>query len=232
MDADVAPTAAVLADPARVAMLWAVSDGRALAAGALARAGGVTASAASAHLSKLVAAGLLAVTPRGRHRWYRLANPRVVAALEALAALTPPAPIRLTAPTGLRLARTCYDHLAGALGVRITDVLVDRRILIPSGAQYALSASGEREFAALGIDVAAVTTAAGRTRRPLARACLDWSERRHHLAGALGAALATHLIDSEWMARTPAGRALTITPHGRRCFRQILGIVVDVSLRE
>ena len=223
-DARVAPTAALLADPARAAMLWALSDGRALPAGELAQVARVGAPTASAHLARLTAGGLLACERHGRHRYYRLANPAVVAALEALAALAPPTPAasprEAHAGRAVRLARTCYDHLAGVLGVQVTEALVAQGALVLVGRGYPVTDGGRERFAALGVDVAAVEREARRTRRPLTRACLDWSERRYHLAGALGAALADRLLAAGWVERTPASRALRITNDGRRALRR------------
>jgi len=229
MEMDITPIAAVLSDRARVAMLWAVSDGRRLPATALAEAGHVTPSAASAHLTKLVDTGLLGVERHGRQRRYWLANPAVVAALEALAAVPPAAPPGVAVPSPLSLARTCYDHLAGALGVRVTDVLVARGALGLEGDVYRVT--DPETFADLGVDLGAVTDAANRARRPVARPCLDWSERRYHLAGALGAALVTRFLDVGWVSRQATSRALTVTSQGRRGFRRTLGITVDVALR-
>jgi DNA-binding transcriptional ArsR family regulator len=231
MEMDIAPIAAVLADRARVAMLWAVSDGRRLPAAALAAAGHVSPSAASAHLTKLVSTGLLAVERQGRQRRYWLANPAVVAALEALAAVPPAAPPDVPVPSPLSLARTCYDHLAGALGVRVTDTLMARGALQLEADAYHVTPLGVEMFATLEIDVDHVANVAQGTRRAFARPCLDWSERRHHLAGALGAALVTRWLDAEWVARLPTSRALAVTPQGRRGFRRTLGITVDVALR-
>jgi DNA-binding transcriptional ArsR family regulator len=223
-EARVAPTAALLADPARAAMLWALSDGRALPAGELARVACIGAPAASAHLAKLTAGGLVEAERHGRHRYYRLANPAIVAALEALAAVAPPA--RATslreahAATGIRLARTCYDHLAGTLGVRITESLVEQGALAADGRAYVVTDAGVSRFARLGIDVDEVAEEARRTRRPLARACLDWSERRYHLAGALGAVLVERFLDAGWIERMRASRALRITNAGRRALKR------------
>lgn len=228
MDLDIAPIAGLLADRARVEMLWAVSDGRHLSAGSLAEVGQVSPSAATAHLTKLVSAGLLAVERQGRRRLYRLANPTVIAALEALAAVAPAPRAASRAPTQLHLARTCFDHLAGALGVRVTDVLIARGAIVLSDDAYTITASGEGTFAELGVDTKAVASG---TRRAVARPCLDWSERRHHLAGALGAALISRWIAAEWFERLPDTRALTVTPQGRRGFRRLLGITVDITLR-
>jgi DNA-binding transcriptional ArsR family regulator len=239
-DDRIAPTASLLADPARVAILWAVSDGRALPAGELAWAGQVSAAAASAHLAKLTAGGLLAVERHGRHRYYRLADPAIVRAMEALAAATPRADRRSRAETGaggaeplgpsaaLRRARTCYDHLAGTLGVGVAEALVKRGTLVLEEGNYVLTGTGTGDpgFAALGLDVAAVRAAAERRRRPLARACLDWSERRYHLAGALGAALTRSLLDREWVERVRGSRALRVTSGGRRALRRHFGVQV------
>jgi DNA-binding transcriptional ArsR family regulator len=226
MEIDIAPIAGLLSDRARVAMLWAVSDGRHMPASTLAETGHVSPSAATAHLSKLVAAGLLAVERKGRQRLYRLANPAVVAALEALAAVPPAAPPDVQTPSPLSLARTCYDHLAGALGVRVTDVLIARGALRLEGDAYAVTSVDT--FTDLGIDMRTVGTG---TRRAFARPCLDWSERRYHLAGALGAALTTRWLEEGWLARSPLNRAVSVTSHGRRGFRHALGIIVDLALR-
>lgn len=234
-DADVAPLAALLADPGRVAMLWAVSDGRALPAGELAHAARVAPSAASAHLAKLVAGGLLVAERHGRHRYYRLASPRLVGALEALAALAPPRAARSAAEahggSTVRFARTCYDHLAGELGVRVTEALVEQGALALEGDTFAVTARAPEMFGVLGVDLDAVAASSRRTKRPLTRACLDWSERRYHLAGALGAALAHSLLARAWVARAPVGRALRVSNVGRRGLRRTLGLVVDVARR-
>ncbi len=219
-DANIAPLASLIGDPVRAAMLWAVSDGRALPAGELCRIARSTPSAGSAHLTRLVAGGLLTVERHGRHRYFKLATPGVVSALEALAAIAAPTPAaslkEAHAAGAIRLARTCYDHLAGLLGVGLTRALVEQNALVLTGREYSVTDAGIARFATLGIDVNRVAEAARRTRRPVARACLDWSERRHHLAGALGAALVTRLLELAWVERMPASRALKITNQGRR----------------
>lgn len=231
-DANVAPTAALLADPARIAMLWALSDGRACSAGELAGTAGVTASTASEHLARLVSGGLLQGQSQGRHRYYRLANPAVIQALESLAGLAPAPPLSAPAPiTPLRFARTCYDHLAGALGVRVTETLVARGALQPAQRDFQIAPRGDELLSELGVDVASVTEAARRSRRVLARSCLDWSERRSHLAGALGAALATALLERQWLERMPRTRAVKVTRAGRVGLRRVLDLTVDVALR-
>jgi DNA-binding transcriptional ArsR family regulator len=190
MEADLAGVAALLADPARAAMLDRLLAGRALSAGELARGAGVTAPTASAHLRRLLDGGLVAVEAQGRHRYYRLAGPPVAEAVEALARLARPLPVRSLRQSqraeALRFARTCYDHLAGVVGVAAAAALERDGALRPAGGRdYELTAAGERLLGGLGVDVAAVA----RRRRAFARRCLDWTERAPHLSGALGAAL-------------------------------------------
>ncbi len=227
-DANVALIATLMADAARATMLFAVSDGRALPAGELARAARVSPATASGHLAKLLNGGLLVAERHGRHRYYKLADPAVVHALEALAAVGPAARAKSLKDAhvakGIRLARTCYDHLAGTLGVAVTDAAIDRGALVLEGREYAITTVGASLFAAIGIDTVSVASNAMRTRRPITRACLDWSERRYHIAGALGAALATRLIDLAWLERTPASRALRITNEGRRALWKYFGV--------
>lgn len=214
-DAQVAPVAALVADSTRSTILFALSDGRSLPACELALQAGVKAPTISYHLDKLIAGGLVAADRRGRHRYYRLASPSVVGVLEVLATLAPPAPARTfregQTAKALRYARTCYDHLAGFVSVQIADSLLRRGCLVPAGSDYRLTPDGERLFASLGVDVAA----AAAERRRFARPCLDWSERRDHLAGALGAALLARLLELGWIERTAASRAVRLTDPGR-----------------
>jgi len=225
MDADVniAAVAALVGDPARARMLTALMDGRARTAKELAYGAGVTPQTASSHLAKLVGARLLAMERQSRHRYFRLAAPSVGHAVEALMAVAPTRP-RVTVAAGpldgLRLARTCYDHLAGRLGVRLTDALVRRRLLRPSGRDFLLTASGVRFLGRLGVDVEKTR----RERRAFARQCLDWSERRAHLAGALGAAVARRCLDLHWMHPVGGERTLVLTPQGLRGLRTWFGI--------
>ena len=175
-----AEVAALLADPGRAGMLVALWDGTARPAGELARIAGVSAATASAHLGKLVAGGVLRVEPRGRHRYYRLAGPEVAHALESLARLLPPRPANTAldaAVSPLRAARLCYDHLAGRLGVALSDAMLARGWLALSNGAYTLRPSSQRALARLGVDVAQL----GGERRPLLRTCLDWTERREHV---------------------------------------------------
>jgi DNA-binding transcriptional ArsR family regulator len=225
MDANIALPAALIGDPARAAILSALCDGRAQPAGALAYAARVTPQSASNHLAKLLEGGLLAVEVEGRHRYYRLASPQVASAMEALAHLAPP--IRsLDAPRTpkarrLRFSRSCYDHLAGRLGVAVAAQLEARGYLVAldrASKQYALSLAGRRWFQQLGVEVDSLeTTAPG-----FARRCLDWTERRHHLAGRLGAALMSRFIDLGYLRRDGASRSLSVTPTGVSELRRLL----------
>ncbi|HEX8271180.1 MAG TPA: winged helix-turn-helix domain-containing protein [Longimicrobiaceae bacterium] len=224
-DASIAPTAALLADPTRVAILCALADGRVRPAGELARQAGVSASTASEHLARLLAGGLVAVERHGRHRYYRVGGEPVVAALEAVGAIAqasaPPGFREAAAARAVRHARACYDHLAGALGVQVTRALVERGVLVPAGLRYDVPPGGAEFLAArLGVDVERASAG----RRPLTRACLDWTERAHHLAGALGAELLARLLALGWLERTEGSRALRVTPAGRRGFRDVLEI--------
>jgi DNA-binding transcriptional ArsR family regulator len=209
-----AAVAALLGDAARAAMLTALMHGRAMTAGELAREAGVTPQTASAHLSRLRESGLVLVEHQGRHRYCRLAGPEVAEVLEGLMDLA----ARTAGPkarfgprdAGLREARLCYDHLAGAAGVALYDGLVASGRLDDAGG-LALTPSGRAFVAELGIDLAALEA----KRRPLCRACLDWSERRTHLAGALGAALFQRFVALGWLRPRAGSRLVEVTPPGR-----------------
>jgi DNA-binding transcriptional ArsR family regulator len=223
MEVDLAVGASAIADPARAAMLDALLDGAPRSAGALAREAGVAASTASHHLGRLLDAGLIVVEPDGRRRAFRLARPEVARALEALALICPPRASRTlrraTRAEAERAARTCYDHLAGRLGVAVCDALLDAGAIAPDGDRaYALGTGADAAFGALGISLP------GAGRRAYARPCLDWSERRPHLAGALGAAVADALLERRWVARVPNTRALRVTDAGREGLRDVLGV--------
>lgn len=224
-DAAISPVASLLADPARVAILLALSDGREVAAGELAEVAGVTAATASIHLAKLRAAGLVGLRRLGRHHLYRLVRPELVQAMEALAVLAPESAAPRThrqARIGraVRNGRTCYDHLAGRLGVGLARSLVDRGAVRLAGQGFEVTPAGERLLGDLGVDLAAARA----RRRAFAPACLDWSERVPHIAGALGAALLTLLLDRGWIVRTPASRAVEVTGAGRRGLARTFGI--------
>jgi len=215
----------LIADPTRAAMLTALVDGLARPAGELAYAAGVTPQTASSHLSKLLDGGLLLCEREGRHRYYRLAGDHVAQALEHLAAISRPPPVRRPPLSReartLQFARSCYDHLAGRLGVALTDALVARDyIRMAPERQFAISNAGADWFDGLGMDVCALRP----TRRGLARQCLDWTERRHHLAGPLGVQLLATLCEAGWLRRSRASRVIRVTPTGWICLREQLGI--------
>ena len=212
----IAEVAALIGDTARANILSALMGGQALTAGELARHAGVTAQTTSGHLAKLADAELIALEKQGRHRYYRLATPDVAEAIHALMTVAASGPKRHH-PIGprdeaLRNARTCYDHLAGRLALELADVLCERgHLTLTDGAGF-VSAEGERFFKRFGIDLAALD---GTSKRPLCRTCLDWSERRPHIAGKLGAALLDRLLGLKWVERVPDSRALRITVPGQ-----------------
>jgi DNA-binding transcriptional ArsR family regulator len=267
-DSDIAPPAALMADPTRAVMLHALLEGRPLAAGELARLAGVTAATASSHLARLLEGRLVTVTRQGRHRYYQLAGYEVAAALEALAHISPNVPIRTLRQSkeaeALAEARTCYDHLAGKAGVALLDALLSQGTLreenpaggsgpwgpgacprgsavsprvgtaisrtdsgdsnfpghdsavaaeaaVPASAAYQVTDEGTATMASFGINVAEIH----RSRRHFAGACLDWTQRRSHLNGALGAAITTRLFDLGWIERGPRRRSVRVTEAGR-----------------
>jgi DNA-binding transcriptional ArsR family regulator len=220
-DPNVAAVAALIADPGRAAMLLALLDGELLPASQLAARAGVSPTAASAHLAKLVGGGLLLVERSGRQRLYQVTGPDVGRALEALAAIAaPPRIVALAQGTQvarLHAARSCYDHLAGRLGVAVTDALVAKRAIVAeAGRTYRITRRGRTFFAEFGIDLGAIEDA----RRPVARQCIDWSEHRAHLAGGLGAALRECCFERAWIERVPGNRAVRVTRAGRVAFEK------------
>ncbi|MEU8300666.1 winged helix-turn-helix domain-containing protein [Micromonospora sp. NPDC048909] len=219
-----AQLAALLADTTRARFCLALLDGRAWTAGELARTAGVAASTASEHLDQLVRGGLLVQERQGRHRYLRLADPSVAQLVEDLAGRVAgtPGPTRslraARANAALAYARTCYDHLAGRLGVLVHDALLDRGLVDRTGG-LALTRAGLDWCVDLGLPVPAPQT----TRRPLLRDCLDWTERRPHLSGAFGAALCGRLLDLGWLARGD-GRVVRLTPDGAPALAAALGL--------
>ena len=219
----IAATAALLGDPARANMLAALMDGRALTAKELAYAAHVTPQTASGHLGKLSDGGLLTAEKQGRHRYYRLASPLVGQMLEGVMAVAGPGPVGATTWRGgeaLRTARTCYDHLAGRLGVALADALTTRGhvALGPDGGE--VTEEGTRF-----LDTFGASPTPGR--RVFCRPCLDWSERRPHLAGRVGAALACRCFELGWIKRQRDTRAVAITAAGREGFRDTFGIALE-----
>jgi DNA-binding transcriptional ArsR family regulator len=223
-DADLATVAALMGDAKRASMLLALLGGEELAAHELAARADASSSLASAHLAKLMDGGLLFAERRGRNRYYRLADRQIAEAIEALLTIAPQRRARgLREASGgkaIRHARTCYDHLAGELGVALTASLERQRLIGSQGDGFPLTPSGRERLGKLGIDVDALEHG----RRALTRPCLDWTERRPHLAGSLGAALATRLLDLAWVRRHPGTRAVIVTDAGRRRLRAELGV--------
>jgi DNA-binding transcriptional ArsR family regulator len=221
----IAQVAALVGDTARATMLAALMDGRALTAGELAFLARVSAPTASAHLAKLLDGRLVSVVNQGRHRYFRLASPLVARMLESIdlvAALEAPPRHRPTGPRdeALRRARLCYDHLAGSLGVALADALIARGHVVLGDDGGEVTASGSRFLRDFGID----PLAAARRHRAFCKPCLDWSERRPHIAGAVGAALARRCLEAGWIERIRDTRAVAVTGKGLRALRQELGI--------
>ena len=223
-DADLAAVAALMGEGNRASMLLALLGGDELPARALAARAGVSSSLASAHLGKLTDGGLLVAERRGRNRYYRLADRHIAAAIEALLAIAPERRARSLRESSrgeaIRHARTCYDHLAGEIGVALTDSLLRAGLIGPQEEGYSLTHAGRQRLNAFGIDVDDLRSRP----RALTRPCLDWTERRPHLAGSLGAALAARLFELDWIRRRPDTRAVNITGDGHRQLRAQLAI--------
>jgi DNA-binding transcriptional ArsR family regulator len=227
MEPNIAFVAGLLADPSRAAMCLALMGGEARPAGELAARAGVSAQTASNHLAQLVAGGILRVEPQGRWRYYRLAGVEVGHAVEALAVVAPQRPGVLDghaadgAARRLKEARTCYSHLAGRLGVALADALVAGRWLEDDGRAYRVTPSGARALRALGVD------ASSRHGQVVARRCLDWTERRHHVAGPVGTALAELALGRGWVRRMRGTRAVLVTAAGRQQLQRIFNVRLD-----
>ncbi len=229
MNSQFTATAALLSDPGRASILMALIDGIALPAGQLAMIANVAPQTASSHLSKLVSGKLLEVEQQGRHRYYRLAGSEVASAIEALLAVTPRESNHSVHPTrngqseSIEYARTCYSHLAGQLGVEITDVLQKRGFLVAQQPKiYRVTPAGREWFAQLGIAISETQI----KQKQFARRCLDWTERRHHLAGPLGSALLTRFRELKWIAPMRGTRAVRVTLEGQRKLSELLAIAV------
>lgn len=227
MEANIATPAALIGDPVRAAILLALLDDRVMPATALAWQVGVSSQTASNHLTRLVAGGLLSVAAKGRCRYYRLARPEVAHVLEALAVLGPP-PRELNHPHSpqarrLRDARSCYDHLAGRLGVTLADALEAGSLIEAAGDDdhYVVTENGRQKLGALGVDLAGLNVAA--------KPCIDWTERRRHLKGPLAARLLTRFLELGWIQRGKENRAIQVTPKGRQGLREVLGVELDAA---
>ncbi|MEI2416565.1 winged helix-turn-helix domain-containing protein [Orrella sp. JC864] len=235
--ASFAQTAALIGELARANMLLALMDGRALTAAELARVAGITPQTASAHLARLAQAGLLAMQRQGRHRYHRLASPEVARMIESVMAVAagpqPPgaAPPRLPVPgprdAALRYARTCYDHLAGTLAVTLADRLVAGGHVVMQGESARLSEDGQGLLRRLGMDLEGGRMQRARRagERAVCRPCLDWSERRAHLAGAVGALFCEHCLSQGWLQRQAGSRAVALTPRGKRALEEAFGLL-------
>ena len=215
---DITRIGTLIGDAARANMLAALMSGLALSAGELAREAGITPQTASAHIARLTEAGLVVIEVQGRHRYARLAGPDVASVLESLMELAARTGRLRTRPgprdAAMRQARVCYDHMAGAAGVQMYDTLVGRGWFLASAEGLDLSAQGHAELLAQGVDVAALK----KKSRPLCRTCLDWSERRSHLAGSVGAALLQSELQRGWAARDEFGRSLRFSATGQAAF--------------
>jgi DNA-binding transcriptional ArsR family regulator len=223
---DLAWLAALLADETRAAMCLALLDGRAWTAGALAANARVAPSTATEHLHRLIDGGLLVERRQGRHRYVQLAGPSVAQLLEDLAGrierrpASPPGLRAVTANAALRRGRTCYDHLAGRLGVAVTDAMTNAGLLDQTGG-FALTPAGLAWLTdTLGLSPEGLRP----DKRPLARGCLDWTERRQHFAGLAGAKLCETFLGNGWVARIGSGRAVRLTPNGKAALRDLLGL--------
>jgi DNA-binding transcriptional ArsR family regulator len=219
---NIAPVAALAGDPARANMLSALMGGKALTASELANEAGVTAQTASAHLAKLESGGLIAAIKQGRHRYFRLADADVAEMLEKMIGVAARAGHNRTrygpSDPAMRKARVCYDHLAGEMGVRMFEALVRKRHLALREGSLAITRTGTNFLVDLGIDIPDTA------RRALCRGCLDWSMRRQHLAGALGAALLDRVYELKWALRDKGSRAVLFTPQGEARFNRLFAV--------
>ncbi|MEM1382993.1 MAG: winged helix-turn-helix domain-containing protein [Pseudomonadota bacterium] len=217
---DIARAAALIGDPARANMLSALMDGRALTASELAAEAGVGLPTASAHLTRMAEGGLVLPSKQGRHRYFGLAGPEVAAALEALMGLAAAHGPTRTRPgpkdPALRRARICYDHLAGELGVALCDGLLARDWLSGGGEDLKITATGRAALSDFGLDIDRIQNA----RRPTCRTCLDWSARRSHLAGGLGAALLARMFGLGWARRESGSRVIRFSPRGEMALKE------------
>ncbi|PJJ47877.1 ArsR/SmtB family transcription factor [Hymenobacter chitinivorans] len=220
MEENFVRAAALLGEPARATMLWNLLDGRAYTARELALCADLSPSAASNHLSQLVAAGVLRVVKQGRHKYFGFASDHMAGVIEGVSTLLPaPSPGAAARRQGLWYCRKCYDHLAGHVGVLITEALVARQLLLPGGAEFQVSSLGRTWCETLGLQVPAPG------RRPVAKPCLDWSERKSHLAGALGQLLFNRLLELGWLRPTAHSREVVVTLAGER------GLLDTLNLR-
>ena len=224
VDLEFTELTSLIGEPVRATFLWNLLEGRALTATELAMRAKVSPPSASMHLSKLVNANLLAVESQGRHRYYKLANAEVAFTVEALAGLisakkeNQPLSAKIHSLNNPKYCRTCYDHLAGTIGVAITEQLIKQKILKSRDKEFDVTKKGNKFFADFDIDVEKIQA----KRRFFAKACLDWSERKHHLSGALGAEFLRRLIELDWLRRIPDSRVINVTSSGKKGFLETL----------
>jgi DNA-binding transcriptional ArsR family regulator len=224
----IARIASLVGEPARAAMLLQLMDGRLLTATELARAGNVSAQTASRHLAQMVESGLMSVEQRGRHRYHRLASREVAKVLEGLMRIAGNPPVHRTVVVGprddaMRRARMCYDHIAGRLGLAIAESLLVEKAIEFDGDGGQVTGGAPQVLQQWGLTLEPEPQGSRRS-RPYCRPCLDWSERKPHLAGRLGAMICTHCLDKGWLSRTAGTRTLVISPEGARAFRERLGL--------
>jgi DNA-binding transcriptional ArsR family regulator len=215
----------LIGEPARATMLWKMLEGKAFTATELAVSADVSAQSASMHLTKLVNAKLLAVATQGRHKYYRLASAEVAYVLESISNLVPNDKLiteesKEISQHDIKYCRTCYDHLAGRVGVALTDRLEKKKIIVSAGQEFDVSSAGAKWFGALDISVDDLR----KQRRAFARKCLDWSERRYHLSGSLGASLFEKMIEMKWLRRIKESRRITLTTIGQEKMYKLLGL--------
>lgn len=227
---NIASIATLISEPSRAAMLTALLDGRFHPASSLAYIAGVKPQTASFHLKKMKESNVIRVERHGRHRYYGLMNHEIAAILESFLSVAPNIEIKsfkqATQDKAIRYARTCYDHLAGQLGVKITDSLLNNEYLENNEDSFIVTQKGEKFFAELKIDLQEVR----KKRRTYISKCLDWSERRHHISGAVGNALLERLLELQWLSRHPDTRAIKITKEGEKNIQKIFGITLEPLL--
>ncbi|QED46143.1 ArsR/SmtB family transcription factor [Cytobacillus dafuensis] len=226
-NSNVALIASLVSEASRAAILTVLLDGRFHPASELAYMAGIKPQTASFHLAKMVEAKVVTVEKQGRHRYYGINNQEVAHVMESLLSITPPIEIKsfkqASENKALRKARTCYDHLAGNLGVQLTDALLKQGVIYEEKEGFTVSEKGKMFFTEFQIDLRKTKS----KRRSFAHKCLDWSERRHHLAGALGNALLERLLELNWIQRLPATRAIKITNAGKKGFKEKFSIDVQ-----
>ncbi|GGJ58830.1 ArsR/SmtB family transcription factor [Virgibacillus salexigens] len=223
---NVAKVASLLSEPSRAMILTSLMDGRFHTASELAYMAAIKPQTASFHLSKLVKGNLVTVEKHGRYRYYQLASREVACILESFLTISKPPEVRSLKQSSqtiaLRNARTCYDHLAGRLGVALTESMVNLGYLRKGEKEFEVTSNGERFFQDFGLELADLR----KERRSFSRVCLDWSERHHHLAGALGQAITSHLFELNWISRKPLSRAVTITDKGQKELKRYFNLSI------